>query len=181
MFFLLFACSCLHIIESLSLQHIHKRTIVFVNEPDASDDEEEDSTPDLVDLTDSSDDEDAMTNDGEEHEAEHPESEIRWHPSAQWKREAVTDPWKKQFGELVWHAPARRDGVKSLPGPEQEYTFDVDLGRTDIDLFRFDSLLQLPSTRVSMPISNVLLGRRCATLTCRGSQQQTTFVCLLPC
>ena len=48
--------------------------------------------------------------------------------------------WKKMFSEAVWHAPARRDQVKSLDtGPAQEYTFNVDPTRSATDLL-FDAL-----------------------------------------
>ena len=108
-------------------------------EPDASDEEQEDVDDVGVD-NDLDEDEDFMTDDGEEHEVQHQACELRWKQSDAWKVEARTDPWKKMFGEAVWHAPERRDDVKSLDtGPEQECTFDVDPTRSATDLF-FDAL-----------------------------------------
>lgn len=82
------------------------------------------------------DNEDWMTDDGIEAEVEHPAEEIRWNQTKVWEVEARTDAFKKECGEAVWHAPALRDQVKSLPtGPEQDCTFNVDVQRSACEHF----------------------------------------------
>ena len=85
-------------------------------------------------------DEDYMTDDGTEQEVEHEQQTLRWKQTDAWRRECRNDPMKNLFGELEWHAPARRTDVKSLEtGPEQDCFFDVDVERDSADLL-FDAL-----------------------------------------
>ena len=99
-------------------------------EPDGSDEESDDSLPDLVDpeewddIQDTSsddDDEDPMTDDGVEAEVEHGEEQYAWKQSKAWEDEAEEDEFVRACaGTSKWTVPPKRDQVRSMDtGPEQ--------------------------------------------------------------
>ena len=110
-----------------------------VSEPDGSDEESsEDSTPEIREIVRESDgtsEEDYMTDDGEEKEAEHGEEQLSWTQSVVWQKEAENDEFIRECGEAKWTAPAKREDVPSIDtGPEQDCAFDVDVERSSISL-----------------------------------------------